>query len=57
MNVKMATIASTGVASGQKIVKRIRISPIPSMRAESMSDWGIWRKNCRSMRTAVALNR
>ena len=57
MNVKIATIASTGFASGQKIVKRMRSSPMPSMRAESMSDCGICRKNWRSIRIAVALNR
>ena len=57
MKVKIATMESTGLDSGQKIVKRIRSSLIPSMRAESMSDCGIWRKNCRSIRIAVALNR
>ena len=50
MNVKIATMASTGRASGQKIVKRMRSSPMPSMRAESISDCGICRKNWRSIR-------
>ena len=57
MNVKIATIDSTGFDSGQKTEKRMRISPMPSIRAESMSDCGIWRKNWRIIRIAVALNR
>lgn len=48
MNVRIATVIMTGRANGHTMLKRMRISEHPSIRAASMSADGILKKNCRN---------
>ena len=39
-------VAQAGVSMGNTSLKKIRNSPLPSMRAASSRELGIWSQNC-----------
>ena len=51
----MATVASVVLISGATMVRTIRVSPAPSIRAASMRSTGIALMPCRIMKTPKAL--